>query len=152
MRGPDYALGKEEIDDKDKHYSCSDKDVGGNGYMDIFGVDSPYDAQSHGDNPGHAEAEQGAGDDELVSSCSVDLEDGHMGCGADHEKDEKDGTYWDIEADCRYAAEGCGGRGVRRMEVHFIHRGSLRKRVVSRVSFFCAFSAVDYVDSGYRQD
>ena len=53
-----------------------------------------------------------------MTSGSVDLKDGHVGRSADHEEDEKDGAYWDIDTDCRYATKRCGGGGIRRMEGH----------------------------------
>ena len=65
-----------------------------------MGVNGPYNAQYHGDKPGHAEAEHHPGNDEFVSSMAVDLEDSHMRCSADHEEYQKNGTYGDINADC----------------------------------------------------
>ena len=100
VRGPDYALGKEEVDDKEEQHSGGDEDVGRNRNLDIEWVDGPNDAHDHGDDSRHAEAEHHAGDDEDMTSSSVDLEYGHVGDGADEEEDEKDGAYWDIKTNC----------------------------------------------------
>ena len=115
--------------------------MGGNGYPGIIGVDGPYDAQYHGDDSGHAEAEHHGGEDELVPSGSVELEDGHVGCSADHEEDEKDGAYWDIDADCRQAAKASGGSWIGRMQGHFVHGRSLRGETL-------AASAANYQSIG----
>lgn len=60
-----------------------------------------------------------------MTSGSVALEDGHVGCSADHEEAEKDGADWDIKADRRYTAKRCGGTGIGRMEGHSIQGRSL---------------------------
>ena len=66
-----------------------------------------------------------------MSSFFVDLEDGHVGGSANDEEDEKDGRYWDIDADCRQATEGSGSGRIRRMQVHFTHGCSLGRKGVS---------------------
>ena len=55
--GSDDALGEDEVDEEEQDHSGGDEDVGRDGYPDIVGVDGPYDAQNHGDQSRHAEAE-----------------------------------------------------------------------------------------------
>lgn len=62
---------------------------------------------------------------------SVELQNGHVRGSADHEEDEKDGAYWDINADCRDTAEGRVGTWVGSMKIGCGHGGSLRRGVVS---------------------
>lgn len=62
------------------------------------------DSQAQCQNPGHAEAKERAGDDELVSFSSVGLEDEHVADrGADVEEQE-DCADWYVCADCCMAA------------------------------------------------
>ena len=100
MRGPDYALGEEEIDDEEEEDSSGDKDVGRQGHSHIKGTGGPYDAHYQGGDSCHAEAEHHARYDEAMSSFLVDLEDGHVGCRADDEEGEEDGAYWNVDTDC----------------------------------------------------
>ena len=51
VRGPDYALGEEEVDDKEQDHSSGDEDVGRNSYSPIAGVGGPHDAHDGGDDP-----------------------------------------------------------------------------------------------------
>lgn len=75
------TLREQQVDDVHDEHAGVHEDVGGDGEAHVMLMRGPDDAQDEGDDAGHGEAEQGAGDDELVLSSQVDLEDGHVGDG-----------------------------------------------------------------------
>lgn len=48
-----------------------------------------------------------------------------MGYSTDDVEGEKDGAYWDIDANCGYASKGSGGSWIGRMQSLFTHGGNL---------------------------
>lgn len=74
----------------------------------------PGDAHRAGDEARHAEAEEGAGGEELVAPPAVELEDGHMGCGAEDVEEHEDAGDGDVGGVVGEAAYARGGRCIRR--------------------------------------
>ena len=124
MRGANDALGKEYVDDEEENHPGGHKDIGGNGQPRVVRVGRPCDAQDHGDDPRHAETEHHARYYKAVSFAHVDFKDGHVGNGANDEKDEEDGADWDVDADCRETTQGSGSGRIGRTHGH-AHGGSL---------------------------
>lgn len=103
--GADDALREDEVGDEKEDDAGGGEDLGGDGDLDVGRAGGPDDAGGHGNDAGHAEAEEQAGEEELVVVPAVDLEDGHVEGGAGDEEDEEDGADWDVEGDGGEAAE-----------------------------------------------
>lgn len=93
----DDSLGEDQVDDEEDKYSCVDEDLGSDSDRDIARVARPDYPHSHGGDSGHAETKDKRRHDKLLLSSQVDLENGHVGCSAQDEQSQKDGTNWIIE-------------------------------------------------------
>lgn len=114
MTGSYNPLSKKKVDNEEQDHSNCNEDVGRYRYLGTMLSKSPDDAHDHGGGAGHAETEHHAGHDEFVASSLVDLEDGHVGDGAEDEKEHEDCGNWDIEGDGGKATQTCGGRWIGR--------------------------------------
>ena len=85
MRSSDDALSEDEIDDEDQHHASGHENLGRNGQSDVRGSCRPCYPQDAAGDSGHAKTEQHGRHDEFMSSLFVDLEDCHVGYGADDE-------------------------------------------------------------------
>lgn len=85
----EYSLCENNIHDKEKKNTGVDKHPRGDGETCIPQVRSPRDTQHVGGNTSHAKAKQQAGQNKLVRTSLVDLENRHVEHGAGNEQAEK---------------------------------------------------------------
>lgn len=95
----DYPLREDDVDDKQEDHSCCHEDLRRYGDGDLGRPRGPDDSHHAGGDSGHTETKHHSGHDEFMSPPHVQLENGHVGDGAEHEEKEKDGGDWDIEVD-----------------------------------------------------
>lgn len=114
LRGAEDALGEDEVHNEEDDDAYGDESGGGDGDGDVGGAGGPDYAHQAGGYTGHTEAEEGAGNEEFVAAAPVELEDGHVGNGAEEEDEEEDGGDGDIEGDGGLAAEAGGGGAIGR--------------------------------------
>lgn len=87
---------EDEVDDDDYDDAGVDEDVRGDGDGDGGRTGQPDDAHHAGDDARHAEAEEGAAREEFVGAAAVELQDRHVGDGAEDEDGQEDGDDWGI--------------------------------------------------------
>jgi len=105
--GAEDPQGEDEVDDDDDDDAGVDEDVRGDGDGDGGRTGQPDDAHHAGDGARHAEAEEGAAGEEFVGAAEVELQDRHVGDGAEDEEDQEDGEDWGIGDSGGNAAYQC---------------------------------------------
>lgn len=121
MRSSDDPLREDEIDDKQKNHACGHEDLRRDSDRDLGRPRGPDDSHHAGGDSGHAETKHHSGHDEFMAPPHVQLKNGHVGDGAEHEEKEKDGGDWDIEIDGWDEAQRRVGGSVWSMPLR--HRG-----------------------------
>ena len=106
--GAEDAQGEEEEDDVEDEDADVGEDAGGDGEAHIGRSGCQRESEDEGGDAGHAEAEEGPREKEFVASSAVDLEDGHVGDGADEEDDNENGANGDILVDIGVTASSSG--------------------------------------------
>jgi hypothetical protein len=80
---PQDSLRKYEIDDNNNDHTRGEKDIRGDEDRDGGLMGGPDNPQYTARGAGHGEAKKGSGGKEFVTPLAVELEDGHVGCGAE---------------------------------------------------------------------
>lgn len=106
MISPQDALDKDQVDDEDEEDTGTGENLGGEADTAVCRVAGPDDAHDVCGDTRHGEAEEEAGEDELVAAAPVALEDCHVEGGGADEEDEDDGGDGDIDFFGWDAAEG----------------------------------------------
>lgn len=112
--GADDAVDEDEVDDEEEDDAGVGEDAGGDGDGGVLGAAGPDDAHDVGGDAGHGEAEDHAGEGELVAAPEVALQDGHVEHGGGDEDGDEDGRDGHVETDGRVAAEACTHGGIGR--------------------------------------
>ena len=110
MACSDYALSKDQIDNKEQNDTRSDEYLCRNSNVDVGHVCTPNKPHGHGRYACHTEAKKKARHDKLLSSLYVDLEDDHVCYCSDDEQSQEDGCDWIIEGLCGRSSK-TSGRG-----------------------------------------
>lgn len=111
--GPEDAQDEDHVDDEDEQDARVGEDLGGEADAAVFRVAGPDDAHDVCGDAGHGEAEEEAGEDELVAAAAVALEDCHVEGGGADEEEEDNGGDGDVDVDGWGEAEACVFGGVR---------------------------------------
>lgn len=114
MTGPDNPLREDEVDHKQQHHPCGNEDLRCDRNPDVHLSGRPYDAHDTGGDSSHAEPEHHAGHEKFVTAPLVQLEDSHVGDGAENEEDEEDSGDGYISMDGRHAAQAGTLGSIRR--------------------------------------
>lgn len=104
--GPQDALDEDQIGHEEGDDTRVGEDLGGDGDARVARVLCPDDAHDVGGDARHGEAEEEAGQDELVAAPLVALEDGHVEDGRGDEEGEDDGGDGDVDLGGGREAEG----------------------------------------------
>jgi hypothetical protein len=116
LHPPQDPLGEDEVHDVDYENPGVVEDLGREGDADVVGVGGPDDSHDAGCGAGHAEAEDGALEGEVVVVESlVALEEGHVGGGEGEVEGEEGFCDGDVEGLGGDEAYGCGVGGVGRL-------------------------------------
>lgn len=121
VRRSDDALGEDEINDKQEDDACCDEDLRRDGNGNVGRPGGPDDSHDAGSDAGHAETKHHSGHDEFMTAPLIQLENGHVGDGAENEEKQKDGGDWDIDMDGGSEAQRRMGGSVWSMLLR--HRG-----------------------------
>lgn len=117
-----HALDEDQVGDEDDDDAGVGEDLGGDGDAGVYRVAGPDDAHDVCGDAGHGEAEEEAGEDELVAAAPVALEDCHVEDGGADEEGEDDGGDGDVDGAGWGAAEagvfgGVGGALVVKISI-----------------------------------
>lgn len=112
------SLREYEVDEEQDQDSRVSKDLRCDGDLDIVRIASPDDAHDAGDISSHTESKHQAGHEELVAFALVCLEDEHVARRSKDEKEEENGTYWNVDSDRRRQSKPGMRRRIRCRHLH----------------------------------